>query len=161
MKQKKKQDDLCNQNPKNKDTKDKPSGNITKTKCLSSSSDSSSDDDKLIQKPSKTTGKKIQRKRTKNKEVDVKPKNKKSKRKCPSSSSDSDSDSPKKRKKVTHRKWSDEEIKLVKKHFQSYINKKINPGKTKCLEVLGKEPILQTRTWMQLNTYVNNIYKKK
>lgn len=65
------------------------------------------------------------------------------------------------RRKVTHRKWTDEEIKAVKKHLQSYIQKKINPGKAKYMAVLKKEPVLQNRTWMQLNTYVNNIYKKK
>lgn len=79
-----------------------------------------------------------------------------------SSSSETDSEDEKThRRKITHRKWTDEEIKAVKKHLHSFIQKKINPGKAKCLAVLKKEPVLHNRTWMQLNTYVNNIYKNK
>lgn len=79
-----------------------------------------------------------------------------------SSSSETESEDKKThRRKVTHRKWTDEEIKAVKKHLHSYIQKKINPGKAKCMEIFKKEPDLHNRTWMQLNTYVNNIYKKK
>ncbi|CAK1585620.1 unnamed protein product [Parnassius mnemosyne] len=79
-----------------------------------------------------------------------------------SSSSETESEDERiHRRKVTHRKWTDEEIKAVKKHLHSYIQKKINPGKAKCMAVLKKELVLQNRTWMQLNTYVNNIYKKK
>lgn len=65
------------------------------------------------------------------------------------------------RRKNIHKKWTDKEIKAVQKHFTENIEKKINPGKAKCTTVLNKEPVLHQRTWMQLNTYVNNIYKKK
>ncbi|CAH2979423.1 unnamed protein product [Chilo suppressalis] len=74
---------------------------------------------------------------------------------------DSDEEIIVRRRKKTHRFWSDEEIKAVKFYFKEYIKKKINPGKAKCLEVLKKAPALQRRTWMQLNSYVNNIYKNK
>lgn len=66
-----------------------------------------------------------------------------------------------KRQKTIHVKWTDEEIKVVKKHFKNNIQNKINPGKAMCTQILKKEPLLQRRTWVQLNTYVNNIYKKK
>lgn len=68
-------------------------------------------------------------------------------------------DSKQRRKKV-HVRWTDEELDIVRKRFKNELSKKINPGKAKCTTVLKEEPILHRRTWMQLNTCVNNMYVK-
>ncbi|KAL4713382.1 hypothetical protein ACJJTC_016850 [Scirpophaga incertulas] len=65
------------------------------------------------------------------------------------------------RRKKTHNKWSSDEVEAVMRHLKQFIRMKKNPGKALCEQVLRKEPILHKRTWMQINTYINNIYKKK
>lgn len=64
------------------------------------------------------------------------------------------------RRKKTHNKWSNDEVEAVMRHLKQFIKLKKNPGKSLCEQVLRKEPILHKRTWMQINTYINNIYKK-
>ncbi|KAG6461028.1 hypothetical protein O3G_MSEX012370 [Manduca sexta] len=65
-----------------------------------------------------------------------------------------------KRKKKVHVRWTNEELDVVQKRFKKELTEKINPGKAKCTTVLREEAILHRRTWMQLNTCVNNIYTK-
>lgn len=72
---------------------------------------------------------------------------------------DNSSDSKQSRKKV-HIRRTDEELDIVRKRFKRELFKKINPGKAKCTTVLREEPILHRRTWMLLNTCVNNMYVK-
>ncbi|KAG6455752.1 hypothetical protein O3G_MSEX009375 [Manduca sexta] len=149
------QENINYQRPKTKQTrliKVKPNIRKSYTKHQINSSSNASDEEILVQKKYRT------------RQIKNNPKVRKENKKQTSDLSSTESDEGKpvqKRNKINHRKWSEEEIKVVKKYFQTYINKKKNPGKSKCMEVLNKEPALQNRTWMQINTYVNNIYKKK
>ncbi|XP_039296837.1 uncharacterized protein LOC111054622 isoform X12 [Nilaparvata lugens] len=58
-------------------------------------------------------------------------------------------------------KWEDEEKRIVAAFFSSHIENKIAPKKRECELLIEKNPILQTKTWVKVKVFVQNIYTKK
>ncbi|CAH0560630.1 unnamed protein product [Brassicogethes aeneus] len=58
--------------------------------------------------------------------------------------------------------WTLEQIKIVKCHFKEHIVNKQAPKKKECLELINKyHNVLHNKDWVQVKTYVYNVYKKK
>lgn len=64
-------------------------------------------------------------------------------------------------KTLVKKKWSNEEKLVVLKTFTSFIKEKKVPGKTRCVELINKNPILKPRTWQQVNALIHNVITKK
>ncbi|XP_039282044.1 uncharacterized protein LOC120350893 [Nilaparvata lugens] len=58
-------------------------------------------------------------------------------------------------------KWEDEEKRIVAAFFSSHIKDKIPPKKRECELLIEKNPILQTKTWVKVKVFVQNMYTKK
>lgn len=71
--------------------------------------------------------------------------------------------SPQQQCKTTQRnsRWSEKEKSLVVEFFSYYIKHSKNPGTAKCKEFLTTTPSITGRTWMQVNSLVNNLYTGK
>lgn len=59
-------------------------------------------------------------------------------------------------------KWSDEEIKIIKNHFSTFIKNKQAPKKHDVEEVMKKYPkMFSKRNWVTIKAYVYNCYRDR
>lgn len=60
-----------------------------------------------------------------------------------------------------HTKWTDEEKIIVINNFKSFIQRKKTPGRVNCENLKKTYPILNQRTWQQINVVVANVVSGK
>jgi integrase len=58
-------------------------------------------------------------------------------------------------------RWEPEEKHIVAEFFASHIKNKIPPKKKECERLIAQNPALQSKTWLKVKVFVQNIYTKK